>query len=395
MAFFAFGNLQACRFRSKSLYILALVVAAVVPCSDAIAVPAVKFNDVSHFARIVSKVAVFGADERAPLAGSQLEFKKTIGTLTSRKTGATCTAFCVGPDVIATASHCLFGTAESAKPDITDMEFALHSGSAIEATPLAGLATGMVKQNIISGTEALAVRPPIDAANDWAIARTETAICHGGGLKLSEKSQSEIAKLARDGAIYQVAMHRDLPQPELMLGKPCGAERTFPGADAETIARDFRDPEAVIFHTCDTGGGSSGSPLLIDGANGPDVIGINVGTYVLSKMVLRASGKAEPEKSQPIANTAVETARFSGAVATLSARDLIRDPSEVRHLEIQLRKYQLYRGRATGHLTGDLEEAIKHFETLTGRQPTGLIRRALLSEIETWAHPSKVVKAKY
>ena len=395
MAFFVFGILNPGRLQSASRLILAYFATAILPTATSGAFPAFHFENYSESASAVSKIAVFGSDDRVPLVGRYLELQNKIGTLTSRKTGASCTAFCVGPDVIATASHCLFGTAESAKPDLAEMEFTLQSGSGVASTPLAGLKLGTVKQNIISGTEALAVRPPIDAANDWAAARTETAICRAGGLSMSEKTREEIARLAADNAIYQVGVHRDLPSAQLMLGQPCGVERAFPSADRETILRDFHDPEAVIFHTCDTGGGSSGSPLLTDGANGPEVIGINVGTYVLSKMVLRASGKAEPDKSQPIANTAVEAARFADAVKMLAARDLMRGPAEVRQLEKLMTKYDLYRGAIKGRLTAELENAIKYFEATTDRNPSGQLRRALLSEIKIWAHQSKVVKATY
>ena len=344
---------------------------------------------------IVSKVAVFGSDDRIKLPESHIDLAQKIGTLTSRKTGASCTAFCVGADLIATASHCLFGTSESAKPDVSDIEFALHTKSGTISTLLAGSDIGTTKQNIISGTEALAVRPPIEAANDWAIARTRAAVCRAGGLAFSRASRQDVSNLGAANAVYQVAVHRDLPGADLMLAKPCGLARSFAEAGSETIDHDFLNAEAIIFHTCDTGGGSSGSPLLSDGPNGPEVIGINVGTYVLSRMVLRAGGKTETEPSQPIANTAVETPRFAGAVTELAARDLLRTATEIRGLQAMLKKYDLYRPPLGGQFTGGLEAAIKRFEVSSGRQPSGLPRRALLQEIAGWANQTGLVKAKY
>ena len=267
-----------------------------------------------------ARIAVFGSDDRKPLPPEMQQLSDKIGTLSIAKAGAICSAFCVGPDVIATASHCLFGTAASAKPDQTRIRFTVGHGDDAEVSALTSAAPSSTEPQILSGTQNLAVTPPIAAANDWAIARLERPVCRAGGLALSQKSRTDVEAIANAGGVYEVAMHRDLPTIALMLGRPCALPRQFPAAGIETIARDFLSPEAVIFHTCDTGGGSSGSPLLIDGTSGPEVIGINVGTYVLSRMVPRGSGQPETEKSEAIANTAVETARFAPAVRELSLR---------------------------------------------------------------------------
>ena len=264
-----------------------------------------------------ASAAVFGTDDRKPLPASMQTLALKIGTLTSLKSGAVCSAFCAAPDVIVTASHCLFGTAASAKPDQARLQFRLGSGDDRDVSALAGAHAGAIGQPIISGTQRLSVTPPIDAASDWAVARLEAPVCRAGGLALSQKSRTEVDAIAEAGGVFEVAVHRDIPFPDLMLGRPCALPRQFPSADPETIARDFLAPGGVLFHTCDTGGGSSGSPLLIEGADGPEVIGINVGTYVLSRMVPRGSGKHETEQSEAIANTAVETARFADAVAKL------------------------------------------------------------------------------
>ena len=264
-----------------------------------------------------ASAAVFGTDDRQPLPASMQTLAQKIGTLTSLQSGAVCSAFCAAPDVIVTASHCLFGTAASAKPDQTRLQFRLGSGGDPDVSALAATQTGAIGQQILSGTQRLSVTPPIDAASDWAVARLEVPVCRAGGLALSQKSRAEVDAIAQAGGVFEVAVHRDIPFTGLMLGRPCALPRQFPAADPETIARDFLAPGGVLFHTCDTGGGSSGSPLLIDGPEGPEVIGINVGTYVLSRMLPRGSGKREIEQSEAIANTAVETAQFAGAVAKL------------------------------------------------------------------------------
>ena len=127
-------------------------------------------------------------------------------------------------------------------------------------------------------------------------------------------------------------MHRDVSANRLVLRSPFHAARSFPKASQDMIALDFADADAILFHTCDTGLGSSGSPLLADGANGPEVIGINVGTYVMSPRSSDVSSSSEPgtrtdssarqSKSnalEAIANTAILTAQFREAIEAFAA----------------------------------------------------------------------------
>jgi hypothetical protein len=268
-----------------------------------------------------SGAAVFGNDDRQLLTKDGASLEDKIGTLVSSETGAYCTAFCVAPDMIATASHCLFGTAATKAPKLKNLFFKLASApAAANGTPIAGRTTGSQSQNVMSGTTRLSVAPPIGAAQDWAVAKLEAPVCKSGGLALSEKPASEIRAAAALGEIYQVAVHADLPDTNLRRGGPCAVSESFPNADAATIARDFANPDAILFHTCDTAGGSSGSPLLIDTPNGPEVAGINVGTYVLSRNVTTSQDQQRQSKSEPIANTAIWIAAIAGAVAELQGR---------------------------------------------------------------------------
>ncbi len=265
-----------------------------------------------------SPAAVFGTDDRRPLIKADAALARKIGTLASSETGAYCTAFCVAPDVIATASHCLFGTSNSSAPKLKNLQFRLASASAPSpATPIEGCATASQSKNVISGTTRLAIMPPISAAQDWAVVRLATPACTSGGLTLSEKPAAEIREAAARGEIYQIAVHADLPDKKLRRGGPCAVSTSFPGADEAAISRDFATPDAILFHTCDTGGGSSGSPLLIDTPDGPEVAGINVGTYVLSRNVTTEQDSQPASISEPIANTAIWIAAIAGAVAQL------------------------------------------------------------------------------
>ena len=332
-----------------------------------------------------TRVAVFGTDQRTKLSGDESALAKKIGILSSRRTGAVCTAFCAAPDIIVTASHCLFGTAVSAKPDLTQIQFELSG----ELSSLAGLPTRSTAQHVLSGTRNLSVTPPIAAADDWAVARLARPVCRDGGLAFTESSSADIEAVAQAGGVYEVAIHRDISEPGLMLSRRCDLPRTFASADEATISRDFKNPGGVVFHDCDTGGGSSGSPLLINGPSGPEVIAINVGTYVLSRETISTTGQHGKEMSEAIANTGVSKQQFAEAVDTLKGRHLLATPKEVRALEADLTELGFYRGALRGQLTPDLEAAIEKFESRAGQPSTGLIRRALPLEIHRWANASR------
>ena len=163
------------------------------------------------------------------------------------------------------------------------------------------------------------VTPPIDAANDWAIAQLSNPICHAGGLTITQLPRRALDERAKKGDVYQIAMHRDLSASALRYGGPCAIASSFAAADMATINQDFADASGVLLHTCDTGAGSSGSPLLVDGPGGPEVVGINVGTYVLSHSDAQTSSVASDKRAapSPIANTAVFAGRFRSAVDAL------------------------------------------------------------------------------
>src|SRR5690606_28059794 len=128
-----------------------------------------------------------------------------------------------------------------------------------------------------------------DAASDWALVRLSEPICKGHALPLSLHPASALVGLSTEQRVDQVSYQRDFGNWELALGHPCAIRRSFGGADWRSSSRDFTDARHVILHTCDTGEASSGSPLLIDGPQGPEVIGINVGTYMQSR-VLKQQG---------------------------------------------------------------------------------------------------------
>lgn len=316
--------------------------------------------------------ATFGKDQRRPLTAADRSAAQSIGWLKTPKSGAFCSAFCVAPDVIATASHCLFGTKDAPRGDLEETIFTLAENG-LAGTAIAGRQTGNVSQNILAGTKALRTTPPIDAHDDWALARLDAPICSGRVLPLSRPRQSAAEPLAN------IAYHRDIAGTRLSASGDCWP-RT--GTDIGNAARDFLAAPRLLFHDCDTGGGSSGSPIFRETATGPEVIAINVGTYVVAKAVVSA-GDQQEEQSLPVANTAVIAYGLTQKIAALEARELIETEPQMLALAHELRSRGLYPGPITGRANAALSEAVKTYERLSGLPETGLFLVSTLRRLET------------
>ncbi len=295
-----------------------------VPSSEPFAQPNVAANLAAPPSATIP-VAVFESDDRRTLRSSRhAELSKFIGLL--RVNGApVCTAFCVAPDMVATASHCLFGTSAMKGPALDTVAFSTAADDAATAA-IAGETAVVQRHNVMSGTRHLNVSPPIDAASDWAVARLASPVCLSGGLPLAPDVAQDTAR-GNDGAtpapLFQIAMHRDLPDTGLRYDGPCAVLPNREDLNEDLRARDFSGLEQLIFHRCDTGPGSSGSPMLVDSGDGPRVAGINIGTYVISHTVVGARAGVEQNQSLPIANTAVRSSAFAQAIEALRARGAV------------------------------------------------------------------------
>lgn len=334
-----------------------------------------------------SHAAVFGNDSRQPLDATTAALSEKIGTLSSQKTGLVCTAFCVAPDMIATASHCLFGTAASRGPRLSDIRFKLGASST-RTTTLSGAQSLSQDQTIVSGTQQLAVVPPIGAAQDWAVARLETPVCSAGGIRLTEQSEDEINAAAARGEIYQVAVHEDLPGEALRVSRPCAVRKDFPNVSRAALARDFMALDQIVFHDCDTGGGSSGSPLLINTPSGPEAVAMNVGTYVMARTVPSArvpNNMSTPANSEALANTAITLRDLRDAMPTLLESDTVTNQTGILRIKSLLQNAGFYHGALNGDMSADVRAAVHRFNAVYGRPSSTRLTSELAADLETWA----------
>ena len=335
-------------------------------------------------------VAVFGADERVPLPPAYRKLKDKMGLLFNQRSQMVCTAFCVTPDTVATAGHCLFRVAGESAPRISDFWFARNYDAVRDYARVAGHTTGAAGQHVLSGAATLNMRPPIDATKDWAFVRLERAICTLGVLPVRPLPTDQIMAAAAAKQVFMVSYHRDFTPWKVAFTKPCEITRNFDGVEWKTIAEDFSDPDALLLHTCDTGGASSGSPLLLETEKGPEVIGINVGTYVQSKVEMQEGEVVRRFKSETVANTAVSAATFAAKLEAFRRANILSTAAEIRELQAALKRLQLYDGPVDGTYSPALRSAIEAFEKEQGVTVTGLATHALLKRL----HGAAAEKAK-
>ncbi len=339
-------------------------------------------GDTPRATALVQPVAVFGQDDRTALPPRLAEVASRMGVLFNNPARSVCSAFCVAPAVIATAAHCVAVTSpQGTRLRAADFFFARAYDRERDYARIEGFSFGSAAQHIYTGEFSLHVRPPIDAARDWALVRLERPICREGGLPVRPASSDDILAKAAADRLFSVSYHRDLPNWRPTYAGPCHAARDFGASTWKTIAPDFESPDEIILHTCDTGGASSGSPILAETAGGPVVVAINVGTYVQSRVITQQGRAAARQQTDTIANTAVNARVFADRIALFETADILRAGNPIRQLQEHLAALGYYDGRADGDYGPVLKGAIVAYERARGRPVTGLATLPLLTQV--------------
>ena len=323
-------------------------------------------------------VAVFGADDRVPVPPQYSALQEGIGLLINNRARTVCTAFCVAGDIIATAAHCLFKTKGEIAPRLADFVFARNFDRERALSRIAGHGNGTAPQNVLAGSLRIAVRPPIDAANDWALIRLARPVCSRRTLNVQPVPIAALIEHARAQRVFQISYHRDFTHWRPAYSRPCAVERRFDAADAVLIARDFLNPGDLVLHRCDTGAGSSGSPVFVDLPDGPAVVGINVGTYVQTRVLMQDGAVTQRLKPEVIANTAVAAAAFANKIEGLRNARLLSPGPQLRALQERLRERRLYSGPVDGNYGSAVKAAIEAYEKAAGLPALGLATHAVL-----------------
>jgi protease YdgD len=120
---------------------------------------------------------------------------------------------------------------------------------------------------------------------------------------------------------------------------------------------------------------------LVDGPAGPAVVGINIGTYVQSRVLTQKGQVIHRSRSESIANTAVATAAFQAAVRTFPEAEILGTRAELRALQGLLAELGHFHGRKDGRFGRESRAAITSFERAGGLPVTGLATTSLLKRL--------------
>ncbi len=337
-----------------------------------------------HTSSYWQNVAVFGKDERQSVPKRYEPLAKAIGLLHNPRTNTLCTAFCVAPDVIATAAHCFFTPGKKTGLALSEFIFRLRAGpnGAQSHVKLAGHERQMARHYILAGTSRLNRRPPIGAAKDWALARLSRPACQANQISLATPSPKVIEKAAQQGRIFQLAYHMDFKNWRLAYSRPCEVKRNFGKLRWKTIRKQFSQAQSLLLHRCDTGGASSGSPLFMETPQGPVAVAINVGTYQQRNLYIRNGRVIRRSQYRSVANTAVTAASFAPLVAHLRQAQILNSRETIERLQRHLQTLGLYLEAIDGILGSRTEAAIKTMEKRLKWPVTGLPTHKLLLELE-------------
>ncbi|MEL6297627.1 MAG: peptidoglycan-binding protein [Pseudomonadota bacterium] len=317
----------------------------------------------------IIQVDVIGKDNRERVPKRYETVSRSIGFLWQRGSGRACTAFCVGDSVIATNAHCLIEhrrrrekhlhlfrfmlAPPRGQVDVDDVSTLLFAD---RARPLMSFYTGAPGSS----------RSVSNMVDDWAFAKLAKPLCRGRKLNFKARSYDALRSAGTAGKLLMIGYHGDRDLDYRWLSGDCKIRRG-----------KRRD---LVFHTCDTFKGSSGSPILMKTPGGGyDVVAINVGTYELSRYRIlrsrRSNGRVRQRRklvSRTIVNVGVPPTHFTQGLARFTRERLLSSSRELRDIQSSLRLMQLYRGRIDGIIGPRTRRAINAFERKEGMSPIGV-----------------------
>lgn len=332
-------------------------------------------------APLLEPVAVFGSDDRREVPEQYSAMEGRIGMLYEPVTQTLCTGFCVAPGIVATAAHCLFQSKNNRLPELGALSFRIDYGKISLSTGIAGARSGAAKHYVAAGTTRFSQEPPLSAPRDWALAKLDRPICRFGYLDVEPHSTTELTVAAREGKIFQIAYHWDWRHWQLAYGGPCTVSHDFNKVRWRFISQHFASPEDLILHDCDTGGASSGSPLLMKTPKGVVAVGINVGTYTRTRILLRNGRVVKRLKPDVIANTGVVGSAFSHVIHNLDSSQIVEPREDIRKMQLALHARGLLAATPDGNFGKSTRNAIRSFEQMNNMPVTGLPTVSLLNRL--------------
>lgn len=209
-----------------------------------------------------------GIDDRTPMLSREYPWS-TIGRVQGTTTDAKnyhCTGTLIADDMVLTNAHCVID------PETHQLsQKILFLPNVINGVLSNDRDTATVEQ-VIYGTD-FKSDSAINQTNDWAIMKIDKPLGRKYGY-LGWKSLPAAALVSNKEKLFFVGYSGDFPNPEKKGYEYLSAGQGWT-AGFQAGCSIVREEENVLFHDCDTAGGSSGGPIigLIDGQ--PYIVALN------------------------------------------------------------------------------------------------------------------------
>lgn len=234
---------------------------------------------------------------------------------------------------------------------------------------------------------------------DWAIAKLREPLCKGRVLNIETPSDRDLARASRENRVFMIGYHSDNSS---MLPDLSGNCRIYSQNDRSEVPERMRRAMgrngSLIAHDCDSVLGSSGSPILMETADGPKVIGINSGTSNIVKVEVtqvRRNGKIYTKRRSRFShnlNTAIHARAFEKGIERFKDLTLLASLDEFREVQTLLKKLGLYRLKVDGVLGPGTKRAINQYERRKGLIEIGVPTRRLLLLLREEFEPTDTAK---
>ena len=226
--------------------------------------------------------------------------------------------------------------------------------------------------------------------------RLEKPICAGAAIKVVAAPPHLVEEHARRGRLFQVGFHNDYEARHLAYSQPCAARAAADALERARIEHDFSDASALFLHSCDSGGTSSGSPLLVRGDDGQlSVAAVNIGTYVQTRMLVERGRIIRRFRSNAIANTAVSVAAFADLIGEFAKPRIVECEAAIRALQKHLSRLGHYHAAIDGRFGPNTRHAIQAYRGDYRSLLAGLPTLDLLHELQGRRHVRALASGRF
>jgi hypothetical protein len=331
---------------------------------------------------------IFGIDTLRPVPNKYNHLKRSIGRLSTTKgQPISCTVFCVAPDIVTTASHCLFSVGPSARrPQLSSFAIEFEDDQGFTRTKIAGNDESSAHWNVLAGATTFPERSPLKNTHDWALLKLASNSCNNRVLQISkQKRKQELLAAIFKKQVFTIGYMRRGDELKLTYSGNCQTRNSLTQLEKiwSTIDHMFVNAGDLVPHRCNFRSGASGSPLFLRTINGPIVVALNNGTIPVPRRFL--IGKSDEEKRRLIraiptaTNLAVSTNAFVKQIALMRLPTARLSPADIKRLQRFLQSSGHYQGLLDGSYNIPLRQAILDFERernllVTGRPALSLMQ---------------------